>query len=102
MKDKVVITKKHIFKYYLKRIYNRILLGGDETMPIKTLEINSKALHLMKAVTNADYNAKTVLTNSAWEYVELWLKRHKTERGERALFYWKQAYNFLMHRSVFL
>lgn len=63
-------------------------------MAIKSLEINSKALHLMKAVTNADSNAKTVLTNSAWEYVELWLKRQKTEQGEKALFYWKQAYNF--------
>lgn len=63
-------------------------------MAIKPLQINSKALHLMKAVTNADYTAKTVLTNSAWEYVELWLKRQKTEQGSRALFYWKQAYNF--------
>ncbi|WP_338973598.1 YaaC family protein [Fusobacterium vincentii] len=63
-------------------------------MAIKTLEINSKVPHLMKPVTNADYTAKTVLTNSAWEYVELWLKRQKTTQGERALFYWKQAYNF--------
>lgn len=46
-------------------------------MAIKSLEINSKALHLMKAVTNADYNAKIVLTNSDWEYVELWQKRKK-------------------------
>ena len=63
-------------------------------MAIKPLEINSKVPHLMKPVTNADYTAKTVLTNSAWEYVELWLKRQKTNQGERALFYWKQAYNF--------
>ena len=46
-------------------------------MIIKPLEVNSKNLSLMKAVTNADYNKKTVLTNSAWEYVELWLKRQK-------------------------
>lgn len=55
-------------------------------MAIRPLEINSKVPHLMKPVTNADYTAKTVLTNSAWEYVELWLKRQKTNQGERALF----------------
>lgn len=62
-------------------------------MTIKPLEVNSKNLSLMKAVTNADYNKKTILTNSAWEYVELWLKRQK-EEGESDLFYWKQAHNF--------
>lgn len=34
-------------------------------MSIKPLEINSKELHLMKPVTSADYDGKTVLTNSA-------------------------------------
>ena len=63
-------------------------------MEIKPLEINSKKLTLMKSVTGADYTAKTVLTNSAWEYVELWLRRQKGERANEALFFWRQAHNF--------
>jgi len=63
-------------------------------MAIKALEINSKVIHIMKPVTNADYAAKTVLTKSAWEYVELWLKRQNSEKAKRALFYWRQAWNF--------
>ena len=63
-------------------------------MPIKPLEINSKSLQLMKPVTSAEYDKKTVLTNSAWEYVELWLKRISSERAKQALFFWTQAKNF--------
>ena len=63
-------------------------------MAIKSLEINSKEIHLMKSVTSADYSGKTVLTNSSWEYVELWLKRQSSEKSKRALFYWSQAKNF--------
>lgn len=63
-------------------------------MSIKQLEINSKCLTLMKSVTGADYNAKTVLTNSAWEYVELWLKRQNGDRARDALFFWQQAHSF--------
>ena len=63
-------------------------------MAIKSLEINSKEIHLMKSVTSADYSGKTVLTNSSWEYVELWLKRQSSEKSRRALFYWSQAKNF--------
>ncbi len=63
-------------------------------MSIKTLEINSKELHIMKPITSADYEGKTVLTNSAWEYVELWLRRKSSSRSSKALFYWKQAKSF--------
>lgn len=63
-------------------------------MAIKPLEINSKRLSLMKSVTGADYNAKTVLTNSAWEYVELWLRRQSSDRARKALFFWQQAHYF--------
>ena len=45
----------------------------------------------MKAATGADYSAKTVLTNSAWEYVELWLRRQQGEKAREALFFWQQA-----------
>ena len=63
-------------------------------MAIKPLEINSKILKLMKPVTSADYTEKTVLTNSSWEYVELWLKRKNSDKSKQALFYWLQAKNF--------
>lgn len=63
-------------------------------MAIKNLEINSKQVHIMKAITGADYSAKTVLTNSSWEYVELWLRRQSGDRARHALFYWMQAKNF--------
>ena len=63
-------------------------------MAIKPLEINSKRLNLMKSVTGADYSAKTVLTNSAWEYVELWLRQQSGERARDALFFWQQSHNF--------
>lgn len=65
-----------------------------ENMTIKPLEINSKRLTLMKSVTGANYEARTVLTNSAWEYVELWLRRQRSDRAKEALFFWKQAHNF--------
>lgn len=63
-------------------------------MSTKPLEINSKIIQIMKPLTCADYTKKTVLTNSSWEYVELWLKRINSERSSKALFYWKQAYDF--------
>jgi len=63
-------------------------------MAIKQLEINSKTIQLMKPVTEAKYSEKTVLTDSAWEYVELWLKRDNTIKSKRALFYWLQAKSF--------
>lgn len=48
----------------------------------------------MKPVTCADYQGKTVLTNSAWEYVELWLKRKSNKEAKESLFYWQQAKHF--------
>lgn len=62
----------------------------------KYLEINSKQIQLMRPLTKANYIEKTVLTNSAWEYVQLWLRRQRGEYGTRALFYWEQAYSFYL------
>lgn len=58
------------------------------------IKINSKEIQLMKPLTDADYKAKTVLTNSIWEYVELWLRRQSGDRAKRALFFWAQARTF--------
>lgn len=60
----------------------------------KNIVINSKEISLLKPVTNADYDSKTVLTNSAWEYVELWLMRQKDTKAQEALFYWQQGKHF--------
>ena len=69
-------------------------------MAIKPLEINSKRITIMKSVTGADYDSKTVLTNSAWEYVELWLRRQKGDRTRKALFFWQQAHYFFDASNV--
>ena len=58
------------------------------------LRINSKEIHLMKPITGAEYDEKTVLTNSSWEFVDLWLRRQPKIRANRALFYWEQAKSF--------
>jgi YaaC-like Protein len=59
-------------------------------MPVP-ITINGRELKPHKATTSAQLAARTVLTNSHWEYVSLWLKR---EHKEAALFYWQQAQTF--------
>lgn len=56
-----------------------------------TLRINGRDAGPHKATTQPDLGARTVLTNSHWEYVALWLRR---ERKSSALFYWQQAQTF--------
>ena len=63
-------------------------------MSIKPIEINSKVIHLMKPVTGALYDSKTVLTKSSWEFVELWLRRQSDPRAKEALIFWGQSHNF--------
>lgn len=58
------------------------------------IQINSKPITLMKAYTSANYKSKTVLTNSIFEYVELWLKRQSSEKSTEPLFYWLQSRDF--------
>lgn len=62
----------------------------------KVITVNSKELSLLKPITAADYRSKTILTDSAWEYVELWFKRQKDEKSKNALFYWQQAKHFFV------
>lgn len=61
---------------------------------IKPIILEAKELTLMKSITQADYTNRTVLTNSVWEYIELWLKRCPTSNSSHALFYWQQAKYF--------
>lgn len=51
-------------------------------MSTKPLEINSKEIQLLKSITSADYSGKTVLTNSSWEFVELWFKRQSSKKQQ--------------------
>lgn len=60
----------------------------------KRIIVNSKEISLLKPLTFADYESKTILTDSAWEYVELWLKRQKDIKSQEALFFWQQAKHF--------
>ncbi|MCP9845643.1 hypothetical protein KBY86_01840 [Synechococcus sp. Lug-A] len=56
-----------------------------------TIRLNGRNVKPHKATTNPDLAARTVLTNSHWEYVSLWLRRSKKVQ---ALFYWQQAQVF--------
>jgi len=56
-----------------------------------TLRINDRDVGPHKATMSPNLCARTVLTNSHWEYVSLWLRR---ERKSSALFYWQQAQTF--------
>lgn len=59
---------------------------------MEPLYINHRKMHLLKPFKNANYKSKTILTNSAWEYVDLYMKR--TPNSKNALVYWNQAKNF--------
>ena len=48
----------------------------------------------MKAHISPEYEYRTVLSNSSFDYVELWLKSHGEVKYQKALFYWRQAKDF--------
>jgi hypothetical protein len=55
------------------------------------LNLKGRLIGPHKALMSPAIGARTVLTNSPWTYVALWLKR---ERKDKALFYWQQAEEF--------
>jgi len=59
-----------------------------------SLKLNSSVVRLMKAYTQPQYNSKTVLTSSVFDFVELWLLRQSKEKSNSARDFWKQARNF--------
>ena len=60
-------------------------------MSFRDIKHKSKTLTVHKAVTEPHFSEKTVLVNSTWDYVDLWLKR----AGKyEARFYWNQAHSF--------
>lgn len=62
----------------------------------KPILFQNKELSLSKSVINQDYKSKTVLTDSVWEYVELWLRRCKGNESKQALLFWNQAKFFYL------
>lgn len=60
-------------------------------MPSIPLFLNRRELSLHKAIVRPSFGVPTVLTNSPWTFVSLWLKRNKQEN---ALFFWDQAQQF--------
>lgn len=55
------------------------------------LHLNGRDVSLHKAVMQPIFVTQTVLTNSPWNYVALWLRR---KNKHEALFYWEQAQQF--------
>lgn len=49
-------------------------------------------MKLQNCIVNPNFNAKSILVNDPWDYVELWLKR--SECSNDSLFYWQQARQF--------
>lgn len=60
-------------------------------MSFKYITYKNKRLTVHKAITAPQFNEKTVLVTSTWDYVDLWLKR--AGKGE-ARFFWNQAHSF--------
>lgn len=65
-------------------------------MAFKEICINSKPCEIMKSVNKPKYGSKTILTDSCWEYVSLFLKRQSIAGASDALFYWEQAHSFYL------
>lgn len=64
----------------------------------KDICINSKSCELMKSVNKPKNGSKTILTDSCWEYVALFLKRQSMAGASDALFYWEQAHFYINKR----
>ena len=62
----------------------------------KDICINNKSCELMKSVNKPKYGSRTILTDSCWEYVSLFLKRQSITGASDALFYWEQAHSFYL------
>src|SRR5438552_3135920 len=60
-------------------------------MSITLLRLNGREAALRKSVISPKFGAMTVLTNSPWTFVSLWLKRNKKDEAQ---YYWDQAQHF--------
>jgi hypothetical protein len=60
-------------------------------MAFEPVTIASRVIRPHKAVHDAQFERRTVLTNDPFNYVDLWLRR---QRHDDAIFYWRQARAF--------
>src|SRR5271155_4141500 len=60
-------------------------------MSFDPIRLNGRPLGVHKAIVAPQFKSKTVLVTDTWEYVRMWLKRH---RQKDAGFYWEQARHF--------
>ncbi len=51
-------------------------------------------VELKHAFISPDYTGKTVITDSVWDYVEVFLQKEGTPESKDAIMYWLQAKNF--------
>ncbi|USK46333.1 YaaC family protein [Cytobacillus oceanisediminis] len=59
-----------------------------------SIKVKGAEISLRKSIMKPSFTNKTVLTDSTWHYVELYLKRKKEVKDKEALNYWNQARNF--------
>ena len=57
----------------------------------ENLKIKGKKIKIHKANNFPQYSEKSVLTDSTWNYVNMWLKRNSYKES---LFFWEQAKYF--------
>lgn len=62
-----------------------------EKQPRPSIKYRQNELLVRKALIEPNFSSKTVLTDSTWRYVEIFLKERK---NYQALNYWNQAHNF--------
>lgn len=65
-------------------------------MSLENIKLHGRDVKPHKATCRADFGGRTVLTNSPWEYVSLWLQRSNIPGAEAAAFYWTQARAFAL------
>ena len=58
---------------------------------IRPIRLKGREVKPQKSISSPELGSRTVLTNSPWEFVSLWLREHK---AKKALFYWNQAFQF--------
>ncbi|MET0105863.1 MAG: YaaC family protein [Sedimenticola sp.] len=78
----------------VRAVENRIKSVQSDLKPKSvrpTVCISSSEVIPKKAAVQPNFTSKTVLTDSTWRYVEIFLKENG---ADEALFYWEQAYNF--------
>ena len=60
-------------------------------MSLQLIKIKGKEITPQKSIKSPIIGSKNVLTNSRWEFVELWLRK---EKKDDALFFWEQSREF--------